>query len=71
LTGPTSGRRPANPARRQKLEVAIGILGMVTLLVFVSAVFGIVRGEPSPAASLVLLGVAAGLGLAIRARLRA
>ncbi|WP_068278859.1 hypothetical protein [Aldersonia kunmingensis] len=71
MTGPTAGRGAVNPARRQKLEVLIGFLGMLTLLVFVAAVFGIIRGEPSPLASLLLFGVAAGLGLAIRARLRA
>jgi hypothetical protein len=51
--------------------VLIGIFGCLTLLMFVATAAGIVRGEPSAATALVLLGVAVASSLAIRARLRA
>ncbi|NLU84267.1 hypothetical protein [Rhodococcus sp. HNM0569] len=49
-------------ARRQQLELLIGLFGFFTVVAFVAAVVPIVRGEPSVTASLVLLGCVAGLG---------
>jgi hypothetical protein len=64
-------RRPTDLARLQKLEMLIGIFGCLTVLLFAVAALGIIRGEPSVATALALLGVAVATGLAIRARVRA
>ncbi|TQF74621.1 hypothetical protein FK531_00490 [Rhodococcus spelaei] len=57
--------------RRQQLEMLIGLLGFFTVVVFVAAAAGIVRGNPGVTPSLVLLGCAAALALAVRAWRRA
>jgi hypothetical protein len=69
LTG--AARRGPNVARRQKLEVLIGLFGSLMALALVAAVVGMVRDNPSVATSLVLLGASVALGLTIRAHRRA
>ncbi|MFF0816734.1 hypothetical protein ACFYVR_16510 [Rhodococcus sp. NPDC003318] len=56
--------------RRQQLEILMGVLGFVTVMAFVAAVVGIVRGEPGVTPSLVLLALVVALGLTVRAWMR-
>ena len=57
-------------AQQQRLDLLIGILGVFTLMAFVSAVARIVRGDPGLVPSLVLALFAVLSGLAILARRR-
>lgn len=57
-------------AKRQRLEVLIGILSFFTFMAFVSALVGIVRGAPAVLPSLVLAGFVVLLAMAIVARRR-
>ena len=57
-------------AKRQRLEVLIGVLGFFTLMAFVSAGASILRGDPDVAQSVVLLLFTVLFGLAILARRR-
>ncbi|MGW0043275.1 hypothetical protein [Rhodococcus sp. NPDC003348] len=61
----TDARRRAR--RRQQLEMLVGVLGFFTVMAFVAAVVGIVRGEPGLTQSLVLLGCLIGLLSAVAA----
>jgi hypothetical protein len=58
-------------ARRQRLDVLVGILSFFTAMAFVAAVVEIVRGDPGVRPALVLLGTVMLLGLALLARRRA
>ncbi|WP_027502108.1 MULTISPECIES: hypothetical protein [Rhodococcus] len=51
--------------RRQQVEMLIGILGFFTVMAFIGAVAGIVRGDPGLTESLVLAGCVVLLGLAV------
>ncbi|MFD4183616.1 hypothetical protein [Rhodococcus sp. NPDC058514] len=51
--------------RRQQAEMVIGILGFFTLMAFIAAVVGIVRGDPGVTESLVLAGCVVLLGLSV------
>ncbi|WP_070380281.1 hypothetical protein [Rhodococcus sp. WMMA185] len=57
-------------AKRQRLEVLIGILGFFTVMAFIAAVAEVFRGDPGVTPALVLLGCLALTGLAVRARNR-
>ncbi|MFF2027570.1 hypothetical protein ACFVW2_38125 [Streptomyces sp. NPDC058171] len=57
-------------AKRQRLEVLIGILGFFTVMAFVAAVVEVFRGDPGVTPALVLLGCLVLSGLAITARKR-
>lgn len=57
-------------AKRQRLEVLIGILGFFTVMAFVAAVVEVVRGEPGVMPALVLLGCLVLFGMALLARRR-
>ena len=57
-------------AKRQRLEVLIGILGFFTVMAFVAAVVAVFRGDPGVTPALVLLGCLVLSGLAITARKR-
>lgn len=50
-------------AKRQRLEVVMGILGFFTVMAFLAALAGIVRGDPGVTPSLVLLACVVLLGL--------
>jgi hypothetical protein len=50
--------------RRQQVEMLIGILGFFTVMAFIAAVAGIVRGDAGATESLVLAGCVVLLGLA-------
>lgn len=52
-------------AKRQRLEVLIGILGFFTVMAFIAAVVEVVRGDPGVTPALVLLGCLVLSGLAI------
>ncbi|MBD0321854.1 MAG: hypothetical protein ICV72_00520 [Aldersonia sp.] len=64
-------RQSHSVARQQRLELLIGILGIFTVALFVSALGGIVLGEPSVMASMLLLAAIVLFALAICARRRA
>ncbi|MEV0948585.1 hypothetical protein [Rhodococcus sp. NPDC049939] len=55
-------------AKRQRLEVLIGIFGFFTAMAFIAAVVEIVRGDPGVMPAMVLLGCLVLTGLAVRAR---
>ncbi|MBV6761870.1 hypothetical protein [Rhodococcus opacus] len=57
-------------AKRQRLEVLIGILGFFTVMAFVAAVVEVFRGDPGVTPALVLAGCLVLSGLAITARKR-
>ena len=57
-------------AKRQRLEVLIGILGFFTVMAFIAAVVEVVRGDPGVTPALVLLGCLVLSGLAVVARNR-
>ena len=48
------------------LQLLAGILGFFALMAFIAAVAGIVGGEPSIWASVVLLGLLVALGFVVR-----
>lgn len=58
-------------AKRQRLELLVGVLGFFTLMALISAVVQIVRGTPSMTSSLVLLVCVVLTGLAVTALRRA
>lgn len=58
-------------AKRQRLELLVGLFGFFTLMALVSAVVEIVRGTPSVLSSFVLLGCVVLTGLAVFALRRA
>lgn len=58
-------------AKRQRLEVLIGVLGFFTVMAFIAAVVEVVRGDPPGVIpALVLLGCLVLSGLAVVARNR-
>ena len=57
-------------AKRQRLEVLIGILGFFTVMALVAAVVEVFRGDPGVTPALVLLACLVLSGLAITARNR-
>ncbi|WP_072690258.1 hypothetical protein [Rhodococcus marinonascens] len=57
-------------AKRQRLEVLIGILGFFTSMAFIAAVVEVARGDPGIMPALVLLGCLVLTGLAVLARSR-
>ncbi|KAA0018467.1 hypothetical protein [Antrihabitans cavernicola] len=57
-------------AKKQRLEVLIGILGFFTSMAFISALVGIVSGDPGVVPSLVLAVCVVLSVLAIAARRR-
>lgn len=57
-------------AKRQRLEVLVGLLGFFTVMALASAIVEIVRGAPSVTSSMVLLGCVVLTGLAVTALLR-
>ncbi|MGV9733571.1 hypothetical protein ACWDT5_05720 [Rhodococcus aetherivorans] len=59
------------PSRRQRLELLLGFLTMVTLLTLVGAVAELLSASPGVVPSLVLLGCVAAWGLTFRAWRRA
>jgi hypothetical protein len=68
--GNLSGMHPV--AKRQRLEVLIGILGFFTVMAFIAAVVEVVNGDPGVTPALVLLGclLLSWLAVAARARVR-
>lgn len=57
-------------AKRQRIEVLVGILGFFTGMAFLAAVAEAVRDDPGVAPALVLLGCLVLLGLALLVRRR-
>ncbi|MFD4367050.1 hypothetical protein [Rhodococcus sp. NPDC058521] len=57
-------------AKRQRLELLVGLLGFFTVMALISAVGQIVQGTPSMMSSLVLLVCVVLTGLAITALMR-
>lgn len=67
----TLSRHPQHPAaRRQRLDMLIGIFGFFTLAAFVVAVLAEVQGKSALREAVVLLFFAVLLGLVVRARRR-